>query len=701
MSYHIHIHNLSQAISYQFTPENKILFKLGDTGDRYYIILNGSVDILIPKWVEMQISKKEYFVYLAKFRLYKEDSLLQEILDKNKEKLKLNISDVDKFIDHETKEHELEKQRKSLVNQQIPVIQYFKVIKAASQKRRASLNLNKILFNSNDILQTMMKNSNNKFENNKPSSNTGMSNPDKNISRDIIKKKLILSDGGSNSKFLDNASAQKVLNKNFSNKNEILGHQNSSIKKKYKSFFENEERKNYFQSKIPSNLDMIPEDQHSENLIKSDFMDHNKNSYKYFECQSFAIKKNNLSPCNRESPESGSSVIPPSSIVKFYKNEEGEKNVNDSDLELEIEKADNFSSGYFKNQQDDLSQVPEKRGIFHALKSNNFLSNYEEREHKSQKIAHSLDKPLKTFFKQRSLSLVPGLLNSLAKFQENYVESLNKEDKETTVFKLKNIKKIRNKSLESSDEELKRYLESSEIKAETSISTSVCNKDKYKNGHYNENARDKNLNFFDDYYKKYIHDKWEMNDINSDDYLSRLSVFKSTKTEKLDKLRQDDKCNLYNLSMINYTKIKTLKAGEIFGEVALNEENKKRTATIITSLPTHFGWSNKDYYDHILSESKTKSIQNEVVNLLNCPIFKNHNKITFYREIYFTLQKKYVIRSELIFKEGDELKNIIFLNEGEFILKVKKSFLEINDLIRKLCGTPINENFEHEEISSI
>lgn len=153
--------------------------------------------------------------------------------------------------------------------------------------------------------------------------------------------------------------------------------------------------------------------------------------------------------------------------------------------------------------------------------------------------------------------------------------------------------------------------------------------------------------------------------------------------------------------MINYTKIKTLKAGEIFGEVALNEENKKRTATIITSLPTHFGWSNKDYYDHILSESKTKSIQNEVVNLLNCPIFKNHNKITFYREIYFTLQKKYVIRSELIFKEGDELKNIIFLNEGEFILKVKKSFLEINDLIRKLCGTPINENFEHEEISSI
>ena len=39
LSYNIHINNLSKAIKYQLIPQDNILFKFGDIGDKYYFIL--------------------------------------------------------------------------------------------------------------------------------------------------------------------------------------------------------------------------------------------------------------------------------------------------------------------------------------------------------------------------------------------------------------------------------------------------------------------------------------------------------------------------------------------------------------------------------------------------------------------------------------------------------------------------------------
>lgn len=44
--------------------ENQMVFKLGDQGDKFYLIAKGVVSIIIKKEIRVQISKKEYIEHL-------------------------------------------------------------------------------------------------------------------------------------------------------------------------------------------------------------------------------------------------------------------------------------------------------------------------------------------------------------------------------------------------------------------------------------------------------------------------------------------------------------------------------------------------------------------------------------------------------------------------------------------------------------
>jgi len=155
-----------------------------------------------------------------------------------------------------------------------------------------------------------------------------------------------------------------------------------------------------------------------------------------------------------------------------------------------------------------------------------------------------------------------------------------------------------------------------------------------------------------------------------------------------------DDNKVYNLIIATYESVNLLKTGDIFGERALRENMGVRSATVITRNECHFGFANNIDYDDFLTEEKTKVIAAEVLNLLKCPIFKNQNRLSFFKDIYFLLEKRFISRGEYIFRKGEVIKNIIILNEGEFVLKVKKNLFEINKLIKTLGGTVADEHKE-------
>ena len=77
-------------IKYEKKGKNKILFKEGDRGDKFYIILKGEVGILIPQEKTVNCCPTEYLKYLIILYLYQEKSLINKLLLANREILKFD-----------------------------------------------------------------------------------------------------------------------------------------------------------------------------------------------------------------------------------------------------------------------------------------------------------------------------------------------------------------------------------------------------------------------------------------------------------------------------------------------------------------------------------------------------------------------------------------------------------------------------------
>jgi CRP-like cAMP-binding protein len=76
--------HLSLALKYEKLNINKIQFKTGERGNKFYIILRGKVAILIPKDEIVQLDEEEFMLYLMTLRKHEEHELLQNTLLANK-----------------------------------------------------------------------------------------------------------------------------------------------------------------------------------------------------------------------------------------------------------------------------------------------------------------------------------------------------------------------------------------------------------------------------------------------------------------------------------------------------------------------------------------------------------------------------------------------------------------------------------------
>ena len=75
-------------IQYEKKGKNRILFKEGDKGDKFYIILKGVVGILIPQEKIVNCCPTEFLKYLISLYLYQEKSLINKLLVSNRGTLK-------------------------------------------------------------------------------------------------------------------------------------------------------------------------------------------------------------------------------------------------------------------------------------------------------------------------------------------------------------------------------------------------------------------------------------------------------------------------------------------------------------------------------------------------------------------------------------------------------------------------------------
>lgn len=76
--------SIVNLLKYEFLEKNKIIFRYGDQGDKFYIILSGKVQVLAPKLIEQKMSFLQFMEYLNMLKNLGEIEMRDQIIEKNK-----------------------------------------------------------------------------------------------------------------------------------------------------------------------------------------------------------------------------------------------------------------------------------------------------------------------------------------------------------------------------------------------------------------------------------------------------------------------------------------------------------------------------------------------------------------------------------------------------------------------------------------
>lgn len=90
-------------MTYLFQAKSKIVFRAGETGDKFYVILKGSVSVLKTVIKNEEMSFNEYFSYLKKLKIEKENHLFKLVLNANLEAYPMTKKEMNELDEIEAK----------------------------------------------------------------------------------------------------------------------------------------------------------------------------------------------------------------------------------------------------------------------------------------------------------------------------------------------------------------------------------------------------------------------------------------------------------------------------------------------------------------------------------------------------------------------------------------------------------------------
>ena len=178
---------------------------------------------------------------------------------------------------------------------------------------------------------------------------------------------------------------------------------------------------------------------------------------------------------------------------------------------------------------------------------------------------------------------------------------------------------------------------------------------------------------------------------NIQEYIERVDFNNVLKYIEEDAINNNDdtfrlKEKKQSIRYFNYFEVNVIKEGNIFGELALNNMNKKRTATIITKEDSYFAVLSKKVYDSYLKVAQIKSRIRKMMYFTEGPIFKGLLPGTFLNKYFFRIKKMECSNGKILFNRDDLRNKIYFIVKGEFELSAKMTLNEMTEIIKELGG---------------
>lgn len=84
----------SLYMNYQFLEKDSFLFRKGDHGDRFFVILEGSINILDYQQIEKFLNGQDYFLHLIKLKSDGHSDLVSKIISANISIYPFNLDDL-------------------------------------------------------------------------------------------------------------------------------------------------------------------------------------------------------------------------------------------------------------------------------------------------------------------------------------------------------------------------------------------------------------------------------------------------------------------------------------------------------------------------------------------------------------------------------------------------------------------------------
>ena len=145
-----------------------MLIRFGDRGDKFYIIIRGSVSIIIPKEINVKMSEIEYLNYLILLRINNELDLLSKVLVKNKNTYLFDDNEIDQVIKRKNKlSNDLQRKISNYLNSKDDKELFENIknlVKFDNQKSKGNLQISTENYNQNTKPVFELEEEDNKFE---------------------------------------------------------------------------------------------------------------------------------------------------------------------------------------------------------------------------------------------------------------------------------------------------------------------------------------------------------------------------------------------------------------------------------------------------------------------------------------------------------------------------------------------------------
>ena len=645
--------SMINCMKYDFYTKNNILFRFGDKGELFYIILKGSVNVLIVKPEKIDMNRNEYLRYVRKLKDNNEYELLKKALSVNNNIF--SISEKDMLVsDSEDDSNERVDTEKSNTNNTIK--------KKPTNLMMKIRNTLRFIDNNEENIDKDKDDENNSSEDDNSNNLEIKSN-----SRSNVKNKTQIQQSNmENFKSMGNMIKKNPLADNqTNNNNNILSKVNEET---------NSKKQMSDKSKDMTNNNLIFKQMVMNNISNTNALDTNTQ----FSPKDIPIEEEIelLKVKNSIAKASNTSKI---RKIKFCHD-------NNTFILPGFKEQDSKDQKNLKEaSSDSVSMVSLS---INRIKRVSIANNDLEGSHVKQITKSTFLKIVENPTLENNNSISNKTLNLITNTNANSRRGSNdRKCKISLTESSANNNATGNLSLNAINNLSKKSNNLSKV------GSVVINVDLFK-----KNAKSwMNMKSVDDYINDVLPKiNKKLNNTNStNNNMNNLLLLKDEKK---------------TVTIYKYFNLVKLKQGDTFGEIALTDEFNKRSTSIIVGEDTHFGLINKQGYNKCLKEATEKITRNKINLLSNNTIFLDYPRRDFKKYLVNHFRVRKLHKGEkLLIENSKDSEYAYFTKLGQFdlyfehksinMLRLLEIYLKKNQSINsKINVENFDKLYENEDL---